>query len=151
MTLKLLFKQLLLTCLFLLVLPVAQAEILLNSGMVRALPEGVPNTAAYLTLRNTGVAAALTGVNTDVAREAQLHTLIEKQGMMSMRQVKAFSLPANGTLELTPGGDHIMLLGLKQTLHPGQQVTLTLHFDNGQSLLVTLPVQKSAGGHHHHH
>ena len=46
-----------------------------------------------------------------------------------------------GSVELKPGGMHLMLLGLKQPLQPGQSVPLTLRFEKAGEVPVQLQVQ----------
>lgn len=129
----------------------------MTEGHVRAMPDTVPNTAAYFTLENhTEKAVRLTGVSTSVAKEAQLHTIIEEQGMVKMRQVEGFDIPSHGRLILSPSGEHVMLLGLKAPLVLDQKVELQLQFNDGEQMLITLPVSKQAENtaeqeHHHHH
>ncbi|WP_416351552.1 copper chaperone PCu(A)C [Parashewanella curva] len=136
------------------------ANIELISGHVRAMPSSVPNTAAYFKVVNHGKAVKLVSVDTPVAKEAQLHTLLDDNGVIKMRQVKNFALGAHSTLTLKPSGDHIMILGLKKPLAVGSRVALTLNFSDGSSNTITLPVQKvsrtsekqehSDHSHHHH-
>ncbi|NMH65290.1 copper chaperone PCu(A)C [Shewanella salipaludis] len=154
-TLRPIFKQMFkfaaLSCLSFPVL----ADITLVEGHIRAMPASVPNSAAYLTLANdTDRAVRLVGIRTDIAREAQLHTLIEEQGMVKMRSVDGFEIPAHGTLVLSPSGSHIMLLGLKALLAVAQEVRLELILEPGEPVSVTLPVLKQADAamqHEHHH
>lgn len=133
----------------------AWAEVSLVEGHVRAMPASVPNTAAYVTLKNDGAAKRLVAASTSVAKEAQLHTMLMEDGVMKMRQVANFEVPKNGQLVLSPSGDHIMILGLHEPLQLEQQITLSLEFDDGEKLTVTLPVMKKVdggmSGHHHHH
>lgn len=135
----------------------ALANVVLTEGHVRAMPDTVPNTAAYFTLENhTDKAVRLIGVTTHVAKDAQLHTIIEEQGMVKMRHVEGFDIPSHGVLTLMPSGDHVMLLGLKAPLVLEQQVELQLQFDDGEKMAITLPVSKQEESatvqeHHHHH
>ena len=84
------------------------------------------------------------------ASNVELHTHIQKDGMMMMRQIKKIDLPAGKTVELKPGGLHVMLIGLTQQLKPGDQVDLTLIYENGKKTRLTAPVKKIGGGHMHH-
>ncbi|MGI2067828.1 copper chaperone PCu(A)C [Shewanella sp. MF08487] len=156
-TLKPIFKQLF-NCLILSCASFsALASVVLTEGHVRAMPDTVPNTAAYFTLENhTDKAVRLIAVSSNVAKDAQLHTIIEDQGMVKMRHVEGFDIPSHGALTLTPSGDHVMLLGLKAPLVLEQQVELQLEFDDGEKMVITLPVNKQADiaaeqEHHHHH
>ncbi|WP_394496930.1 copper chaperone PCu(A)C [Shewanella sp. ENK2] len=156
-TLKAIFKQLFSFLVLTTFSFSAFAGIMLSDGHVRAMPASVPNTAAYMTLMNhTDKAITLVAVNTPVAKEAQLHTLIEENGMVKMRQVEGFEIPSHGTLSLQASGDHIMLLSLTEPLKEGDTVPLELVFKNGELLQVELTVEKKASNesqesHHHHH
>ncbi len=133
------------------------ANVTVTDCHVRAMPDTVPNTAAYFTLENhADTAVRLIGVATTVAKEAQLHTLIEEQGMVKMRHVEGFDIPSHGRLTLSPAGQHVMLLGLKSPLVVEQKIELQLQFSDGQNMTINLPVAKQAENtaeaeHHHHH
>ena len=88
------------------------------------------NGAAYLTIVNRGATAdRLTSAESDVAGSVELHQTIVKDNVMSMSPVEAIDVPANGRVELKPGGYHIMLVGLKQDLKAGSTIQLTLVFE----------------------
>ena len=131
------------------------ANVALVEGHVRAMPASVPNTAAYFTLENHGPERQLVAVKADFVKEAQLHTIVEEDGMVKMRQVESFNIPQHGTLTLMESGEHVMLLGLKQPLASGTSVDLTLKFDDGSELPISLMVSKQdmakMKGHAHHH
>ena len=129
------------------------ANVSLVSGHVRALPPTVPNTAAYFTLKNNSIEIKLVKASTTAAKEAQLHTLLEENGVVKMRQVDGYIVPANSQLELSPSGNHIMIIGLTKPLKVGQLVPITLSFSDGSQNTIELPVQKANNQmeHHHHH
>ncbi|ACJ27551.1 Conserved hypothetical protein [Shewanella piezotolerans WP3] len=133
----------------------AFAQVMLTDGYVRAMPASVPNTAAYITLENHGPATRLVSVTAPFAKEAQLHTLVDENGMIKMRQVDGFDIDSHGSLVLSESGNHIMLLGLDSPLTEDSKVELTLNFADGQQQVISLPVQKQAvsaeSEHHHHH
>lgn len=156
MTLKRIFKQLfniaLLSCLSF----TTMAQVVLVDGYVRAMPATVPNTAAYLTLENHGDATRLVAVEAPFVKEAQLHTLIEENGMIKMRQVAGFDIDSHASLVLSESGNHIMLMGLRSPLEVDSSVALTLKFADGTEQQIQLPVKKQANTsdaeqHHHHH
>ena len=60
---------------------------------------------------------------------------------MKMRPVKSIPVPAGGTVELKPGGYHIMLLDLKKDLKPGDTVPVTLSFEHGGELRIEAAVR----------
>ncbi len=64
--------------------------------------------------------------------------------MMSMREVPEIALPAGATVELVPGGLHIMLIDLVEDLSPGDTFELTLEFEQADSVTVTAEVREDA-------
>jgi len=64
--------------------------------------------------------------------------------VMKMREVEAIELPAGKTVELKPGGLHIMLMGLKAPLKAGSSVPLTLKFEKAGEVSVKLTVATQA-------
>lgn len=119
----------------------AQAEVTVDDAWVRATPPGARTAALYLTLYNSGPDNALIAARTNVAEETQLHTHLHEQGMMRMQQVALFELPSGQEIELKPGGKHLMLLNLSQTLKPGDSVELVLEFDHSEALEMLVPVR----------
>jgi copper(I)-binding protein len=93
------------------------------------------------------------GARSDAAATVELHTHINDDGVMRMRQVEDIAIPAGGETVLQPGGLHLMLIGLHQPLQPGDSLTLELEFDDGSTRSLTVPVRKiemGQMGHHHH-
>ncbi len=140
----------------------AAADIEVPEAYIYELPPVQKNSAAYLTLVNHGDGdRALVGARTPVARKAELHTHINDDGVMRMRQVERIHVPAGGTTRLEPGGLHMMLFGLTRGLTAGDDVELELHFEDGSTADVVAAVRKRGGGgggggdgdhqHHHHH
>lgn len=135
----------------------AGATVQVADPYVRAVPAGQDQTAAYMTLRNTGKQdMALVKAESPAARAVELHTVISEGGMMKMRPVPKMDVKADGETKLQPGGFHIMLIGIKEPIKEGASVSLTLNFDDGSQLSVTAPVRAAAGGmgmpqHNHMH
>lgn len=113
--------------------------------------------AAYLTLMNHGVAAdRLVEVRGDVAKRIEIHETVDEDGVMKMRGLKdGLPLPAGETVEMAPGGLHVMLMGLTAPLSKGEAVALTLVLESGAEMQVTAPViargEGHAQGHGHKH
>lgn len=84
----------------------------------------------------------LVSASTKVAREVQLHTMSMDGGIMRMRQVNGgIDVPAKGTLELKPGGYHLMFMGIKRPLKKDERFPVTLKFQNAGTLKVHFAVQ----------
>lgn len=99
---------------------------------------GQPMAAGYFTLTNPGdEPIRLVGVETEAANGASLHTSIVENGVASMRAIEGGLLVEPGSyVTLEPGGDHVMFEGLKAPLEEGNEVVLTLEFEDGERLAV---------------
>ena len=113
-------------------------------GMDMSAPGMVMNmaSAAYLTVTDNGAADAIVSASTPAAVKASLHRTIESADGSSGTMVDAPSIhvPAHGAVTFAPGGDHIMLTGLKASFAPGTAITLTVTFRSGRTITVVLPV-----------
>jgi copper(I)-binding protein len=72
--------------------------------------------------------SALVAVSSPVAKAAEIHTMTMDGGVMRMRAIDSLPLPAGKTVELKPGGYHLMLLDLVQPLKAGETVPVVLTF-----------------------
>jgi copper(I)-binding protein len=100
------------------------------------------NGAVYITIRNHGSTPdALVSASTAMANTVELHETVEQGGKMVMRPLPKFDVPAGGKLEMKPGSYHIMLLGLKHDLQPGDTVHVTLTFEKAGQMAVEAPVK----------
>ena len=110
--------------------------------------------ATYLTIHNpTGEADRLVGAATSAAKRAELHTHLHENGVMKMRPIEAVEIPAHGMAELKPGGDHLMLMGLKAPLRMGDAFPVTLRFEKAGEISVMVrvgPVGATSAGHGDH-
>ena len=114
-----------------------------QGAVVVAVPPSLKDTAAYMTLTNTGSQPIrLVGFTTPVSGHNMLMTTVQSGGMMGMRMVPALTIPAKGKLVLRRDGDHLMLMGLKRPLKVGETLKLTLKADDGRTLSVGAVVKK---------
>jgi len=116
-------------------------QMMVHDAMMRAVPIAGGNGALYFTLMN-GAAQAdqLLAVESDVAH-AEIHESIEEDNMIRMAaRPDGFAIPAGGMVELTPGGKHVMLVGVARPLQEGETITVTLRFAHAAPLSVTVPI-----------
>ena len=83
----------------------------------------------------------LTGVKSAAAETAEVHQMKMENGMMRMRAVPSLELPARKSVKLKPGGYHIMLFDLKQSLVTGQKLKLELTFEDAAKRKHLVPVE----------
>lgn len=118
----------------------------INDPYIRAVPPVVKTTAAFMQLQNTNAQEQfVVSAQSDTAAVVELHMHVQDEGVMRMRQIPHIHLPPNQTVSLQPGGLHIMLFDLKQPLSPGDEVPLTLTFDDGSSKQVIAIVRRFEG------
>ena len=140
--------------LFLLPAPLAHGEgISVRDPWVRQNPPGTSVTAAYMVIENPGADDELLEIRCACAREASIHVIEMKEDSdsMVMREVPSIAVPSGASVSLSPGGPHVMLMGLSGDMD--KSVVLELEFRSGVRISVTAPVlsPKAAQKHSHHH
>lgn len=124
--------------------PAFAADISVSGQFMRAAPVVGGNGAAFLVISNHGDADRLTGAEAAISKTVELHTHIKDGDVFKMRKVDALTVPMHGSVELKPGGDHIMFIGLNEALKEGTKVPVTLSFEKAGKVTVEVPVM-SAG------
>ena len=101
------------------------------SAWSRATPPGAGASAVYGRFTNLGgESLTLISVSVDFADHAMVHDSSYREGIASMREGKLV-IPAASTVELKPGGKHIMLMGLDRSLLEGCAYSFWLTWSNG--------------------
>ncbi|MDP2817910.1 MAG: copper chaperone PCu(A)C [Polaromonas sp.] len=120
-----------------------------RDAWVRTAVPGQSGTGAFMSITAKD-GAKLVGASSPLAGVAEVHEMKMEGDVMRMRAVPVLDLPAGKTVQLKPGGYHIMLMELKQALPKGSTVplTLTLRDAKGQESKVALklPVAATAPG-----
>jgi copper(I)-binding protein len=86
---------------------------------------------------------AVTGFSTPAADSAMLHRSQSVGGVMEMRAVESLPLQPGKDVKLTPGGYHVMLMGLKHPLKPGDHFPLTVSFAHAAPVTVDVTVGRA--------
>ena len=128
----------------------AQGQITVQDAWSRATPPGAKIAAGYLTVRNAGAADRLVSASSPAAERVETHVTIRDGDISRMREVKGYEVPANGTLELKPGGAHLMLVNIKAPFKEGTSVPLTLRFEKAGEVKTELKVRPLSGGAQQH-
>jgi uncharacterized protein YcnI/copper(I)-binding protein len=130
-------------------------DITVASPWTRATPRGAKVAGGYLKVTNNGAAAdRLVGGVSDIAGRIEIHEMAMSGGVMQMRPLNAgLELKAGQSLELKPGGYHMMFLDLKRQLKQGETIKATLQFEKAGKVDVTFKVGAVGGAsapHQHH-
>ena len=125
-----------------------------SNPWLRASVPGQSVAGAYMDI-TAKARAALIAVESPVAGKAELHTMTMEGGVMKMRPLEKLELPANKTVNLKPGGYHVMLIDIKRELKAGERVPLTLTLQDQKGAKSTLHLDAevraaAAAGHMHH-
>ena len=117
----------------------------------RATPKGAAVGAGYVSIRNTGTASdRLIGGSAEVGKRFEIHAMEMDQGVMKMREVKGgLEIKPGETIDLKPGGLHLMFVDLARPLQQGERVKGTLAFEKAGKVQVEFQVQGigAAGAH----
>jgi|ERR1700733_1902145 copper(I)-binding protein len=109
----------------------------------RATPATAESGGGYLVLKNTGATPErLIAVKSPAAAKVEIHEMKMDGNIMRMREVeKGIEIPPGATVELKPGGFHVMFMGLKTPFAKDTKVPLTLVFEKAGSVDVELAVE----------
>ncbi len=122
--------------------------LIVDTAWTRATPPGAPVAGGFLTVRNTGRRAdRLLSASSPDAERVEIHEMRMDDGMMRMRRIdEGLAIAPNATLELKPGGYHLMFI---QPAHPfvaGETITATLRFEHGGTREVRFAVRAPGSG-----
>lgn len=112
-----------------------------------------PMSAAYFTVENRGKTAdRLLGASSPAAQSIEVHSMAMEGTVMKMREVQDVMIKPGETVALEPGKNyHLMLLGLRQPLKPGDAFPLILKFEKAGNVDVSVIVDGNQAGHNHMH
>ena len=122
--------------------------IVVNGAYTRATVPGQAAAGGFMKITSSGAADQLISASSTVSDDVQLHTMIMDGNVMRMREVKQIDVPANGAVELKPGGLHLMFMNIKAPLKAGELVPVKLRFAKAGEVEVKMPVN-APGGHGH--
>jgi copper(I)-binding protein len=128
--------------------------VVVKDAWVRATVQGQKATGAFMNL-SSAEGSRLKSVSSPVAGVAQVHEMRMDGDIMKMAALpNGLELPAGKTVELKPGGYHVMLMDLKMPLPKDSSVPLTLVFVDAKGVEskteLKLPVNAAAPMAHMH-
>lgn len=118
----------------------AMAQVTADGAWSRATAPQQAVGAAYVTL-SSPVADRLTGASSPAATTVQLHEMTMNGAVMRMREAPGIPLAPGKPVRLAPGGLHLMLVGLRAPLKPGDEVPIHLTFEHAPALDIVAIVQ----------
>jgi len=131
-------------------------NLIIEAPWTRATPPGARVAGGYLKITNTGrepdriVGGSLVG-----AERVEIHEMAMADGVMRMRQLsQGLEIKPGETVELKPGGYHVMFMGLASAIAMGAPLRGTLVFEKAGTVSVEFdvaPIGANASGGHGHH
>ena len=118
----------------------AQVNIKVEDPWVRGTVMGQQATGAFMRI-TAEKNARLVAAKSPVAGLVEIHEMAMENNVMKMRQIPGLDLAAGRAMELKPGGYHVMLMELKQTMKGGEQVPITLVFEDDAKKRFEVPVK----------
>ncbi len=109
----------------------------------RATPSTAPSAGGFLTLANKGAAPdRLLAIQSPAAKQVEIHEMKMDGTVMRMRQLEnGVALAPGQTVELKPGGYHVMFIGLKAPFMKDERVPATLVFEKAGKVDVEFAVE----------
>lgn len=131
----------LLLILLLIFSPIALAELDIRDPWIKNLPPSVPVRAGYMTIHNPqSKAVSIVSLRSDSFASIEIHQTIEKDGMMSMEQVPSLKIEPHSSVQLAPGGLHLMMMNPSEPTQPGDQLGIVIVLDDGAEQRVEMQV-----------
>jgi len=136
-------KQTFLLVLLVCALPVSAEKLQITDAWIKNLPAVVPVRAGYMKISNTRSRdITILSLDSELFEDIHIHQTFEVDGVTSMRAVGDLTIPAGESLELAPGGFHLMMMSPMDELTPGQKVVVTLHYEGQNSQTIEMVVRK---------
>jgi len=121
--------------------PIASAELDVRDPWIKNLPASVPVRAGYMTIHNPqSKAVSIVSLRSDAFASIEIHQTIEQDGMMRMEQVRSLNIESNSSVQLAPGGLHLMMMNPSEPTQPGDLLEIVIVLDDGSEQRVEMQV-----------
>jgi copper(I)-binding protein len=121
----------------------AGPQIVQHDAWGRSSPKMAGTSAVYVVIENKGGQAdRLVGAITTIADTVELHESFMEGDVMKMRPIPALDVPAGGTVELKPGGYHLMLIDLVKPLESGNHIAVILKFEKSGDVPLDVEIRE---------
>ena len=117
-----------------------QADVTVKESWVRGTTPAQKATGAFMEITSSE-AASLLSASSPVAGVVEIHTMKMEDGVMKMRAIPKLDLPAGKGVKLAPGGNHVMLMDLKQQMKKGDVVPITLKIEGKDKKVQMLEIK----------
>jgi len=123
--------------------PIALAELDISDPWIKNLPPSIPVREGYMTIHNPQPqAVSIVSLRSDAFASVEIHQSIEQDGMMRMEQLPSLKIESNSSVQLAPGGLHLMMMNPSEPTRPGDQLEIVIVLDDGSEQRVVMQVKR---------
>ncbi len=127
-------------------------DLAIASPVIRATPPNAPVSGGFMSIANSGTQAdRLIGGSADFAGKVEIHEMAMEGDVMKMRPVEGgLEIPAGGSVELKPGGYHVMFMKITEQMKPGEKRKAKLVFEKAGEVEIEFDVIEMKPGQMNH-
>jgi len=119
------------------------AQLEFSDAWIKNLPPPVPVRAGYMTIHNPqSRAISIVEIHSDAFASVEIHLTRMQDGMMRMDPVPNLTIVPGETVQLAPGGLHLMMMQPVEPTQPGEVRRITLEYNDGSRQTLELTVRK---------
>ena len=121
----------------------AFAELEFSDAWIKNLPPTIPVRAGYMTMHNPGPGALnIVSVRSEAFASVEIHRSFMQDGMMRMEPVSTLIIEPDSTVQLAPGGLHLMMMNPTVPTKPGDTLKIEIELDDGSTQSLNMTVKK---------
>jgi copper(I)-binding protein len=121
----------------------AFAELEISEARIKNLPPTVLVRAGYMTIHNSSqMTVSIIAIRSDAFASVEIHHSVMQDGMMRMDPVDNLLVAPGASLQLAPGGLHLMMMQPVQPTQPGDEIEIILQLDDGSEQPLMMKVIK---------
>lgn len=124
-----------------------EAALQFDAAWIRAAPPSSKVMAGYVRISNSGSTdVVIEALSSPAFGSSQMHEMREAEGMMQMRALPELSIAPGASVDLAPGGTHLMLMRPTRALGVGERVQIDFVLRDGGRQTATFEVRDDAPG-----
>ena len=120
------------------------ADVVAHDPWIREAPPSIRVLAGYVRLENkTDYDIRFVNATSPAFMDIEIHKISIHNGVAQMEHISHVLIPAYKTVQLDPGGFHLMMMGAKRRMKAGDKIPVKLFFSKGSPVSVQMVVKKS--------
>lgn len=130
----------------------AAQPLLFKQGIIQAPPPGAETLAGYLKIENPGkIKITINHISSSDFERIEIHETTLQNGIHKMNRLSQLVIAANSSIELKPGGLHLMLIGPRKIFYPDDLIQLQFRQTDQTEHIIEVRVQRLPSTSHAQH